>query len=100
GCRRLHGSTSRLMRLSVAAGRVYASTVIITAAVAMIVRPPLADLPQQPVLFAAMIALAAATAAFKVTLPFGTTGSSMPIACAIDVASLLLLGPSETMVVA
>src|SRR5262245_25054046 len=88
------------MRLSAAAGRVFTSTVIVTAAAVMAVRPPLTDIPQQPVLFAVMIALAAATAAFKVTLPFAATGSGLPVACAVDVASLLLLGPRETMVVA
>jgi diguanylate cyclase (GGDEF)-like protein/putative nucleotidyltransferase with HDIG domain len=88
------------MRLSAAAGRVFASTVIVTAGAVMAVRPPLTEIPHQPVLFAAMIALAAITAALKVTLPFAPTGSSMPVACAVDVASLLLLGPRETMVVA
>jgi diguanylate cyclase (GGDEF)-like protein/putative nucleotidyltransferase with HDIG domain len=88
------------MRLSVAAGRVYTTSVIVMGALVVAVRPPLADLPQQAVLFAAMIALAAATAAFKVTLPLGTSSSAMPVSCAIDVASLLLLGPGETMIVA
>jgi diguanylate cyclase (GGDEF)-like protein/putative nucleotidyltransferase with HDIG domain len=88
------------MRLSAAAGRVFAASVIVMAAVVVAVRPPLADLPQQAILFAAMIALASATAALKVTLPFGTSTSPLPVSCAIDVASLLLLGPRETMVVA
>jgi diguanylate cyclase (GGDEF)-like protein/putative nucleotidyltransferase with HDIG domain len=88
------------MRLSVAAGRVFAASVIVMAAVVAAVRPPLADVPQQAVLFASMIALASATAALKVTLPFGTSNSPLPVSCAIDVASLLLLGPGETMVVA
>jgi diguanylate cyclase (GGDEF)-like protein/putative nucleotidyltransferase with HDIG domain len=88
------------MRLSAAAGRVYAASVIVMGAVVMALRPPLADIPQQPVLFAVMIAIAAATAAFKVTLPLGTSGSAMPASCAVDIASLLLLGPRETMIVA
>jgi diguanylate cyclase (GGDEF)-like protein/putative nucleotidyltransferase with HDIG domain len=88
------------MRLSVAAGRVFAASVIVMAAVVVAVRPPLADIPQQAVLFASMIALASATAALKVTLPFGTSNSPLPVSCAIDVASLLLLGPGQTMVVA
>jgi diguanylate cyclase (GGDEF)-like protein/putative nucleotidyltransferase with HDIG domain len=88
------------MRLSAAAGRVFAASVIVMAAVVVAIRPPLADLPQQAVLFASMIALASATAALKVSLPFGSSNSPLPVSCAIDVASLLLLGPSETMVVA
>jgi diguanylate cyclase (GGDEF)-like protein/putative nucleotidyltransferase with HDIG domain len=88
------------MRLSAAAGRVFTASVIATAAIVVTLRPPLADLPHEAVLFAAMIGLAAATAAFKVTLPFGTNGSAMPVSCAIDIASLLLLGSRQTMVVA
>jgi diguanylate cyclase (GGDEF)-like protein/putative nucleotidyltransferase with HDIG domain len=88
------------MRLSAAAGRVYAASVIVMGAVVMALRPPLADIPQQPVLFAVMIALAATTAAFKVTMPLGTSSSAMPASSAIDIASLLLLGPRETMIVA
>src|SRR5580765_4840324 len=89
------------MRLSAAASRVYVASVIVMGAVVVAVHPPLiTELPQQPVLFAAMIALAAATAAFKLTLPLAATGTAMPASCAVDVASLLLLGPRETMVVA
>src|SRR5215813_1300039 len=88
------------MKLSVAAGRVYTASVIVMAAVVVAVRPPIGDAPQQAVLFAAMIALAAFTATLRVTLPLGTNDSSLPVSCAIDVASLVLLGPRETMVVA
>jgi diguanylate cyclase (GGDEF)-like protein/putative nucleotidyltransferase with HDIG domain len=88
------------MKLSVAAGRVYTASVIVMAAVVVAIRPPIGDAPQQAVLFAAMIALAAFTAALRVTLPLGTNDSSLPVSCAIDVASLVLLGPRETMVVA
>jgi diguanylate cyclase (GGDEF)-like protein/putative nucleotidyltransferase with HDIG domain len=80
---------------------VYVASVIAMGAVVIAVHPPLlTELPQQPVLFAAMIALAAATAAFKMTLPLASSGTAMPASCAVDVASLLLLGPRETMVVA
>ena len=88
------------MRLSAAAGRVYAISVIAMGAAVVAMRPPLADVPPQPVLFAVIIALAAVTAAFKVTLPLATSSSAMPASCAVDVASLLILGPRETMVVA
>ena len=88
------------MRLSAAASRVYVASVIVMGAVVVAVRPPLTELPQQPVLFAVMIALAAVTAAFKLSLPLASSGSAMPVSCAVDIASLLLLGPRETMVVA
>jgi diguanylate cyclase (GGDEF)-like protein/putative nucleotidyltransferase with HDIG domain len=80
--------------------RIYVASVIIAAAVVVAVRSQFADLPEQPVLFAVMIALAAATAAFKVTLPLSSASAAMPASGAVDVASLLLLGPSETMFVA
>jgi diguanylate cyclase (GGDEF)-like protein/putative nucleotidyltransferase with HDIG domain len=88
------------MRLSAAAGRVFTATVILMGAGLVAVRSPFADPPQQPVLFAAMLALAAATAALKVTLPLATGGSALPVSCAVDIASLLLLGPRDTLVVA
>ena len=54
----------------------------------------------QPFLFLALLALATASAALKVTLPLTTSGSTMSVSYAVDFASLLLLGPHETMLVA
>ena len=51
-------------------------------------------------LFAALIVLASASAALKVTLPLTTSGSTMSVSSAVDFAALLLVGPHETMVVA
>src|SRR6185436_5817148 len=51
-------------------------------------------------LFLALLALATASAALKVTLPLTTSGSTMSVSYAVDFASLLLLGPHETMLVA
>jgi diguanylate cyclase (GGDEF)-like protein/putative nucleotidyltransferase with HDIG domain len=54
----------------------------------------------RPILFLFLMLLASATAALKVTLPLTTSGSTMSVSYAIDFASLLLLGPHETMLVA
>jgi diguanylate cyclase (GGDEF)-like protein/putative nucleotidyltransferase with HDIG domain len=82
------------------AGRVYVASVIVAGAIVMAVCLPLADFTHQPILFAALVALASAAAALKVTLPLTTSGSTMSVSYAVDFASLLLLGPHETMVVA
>jgi diguanylate cyclase (GGDEF)-like protein/putative nucleotidyltransferase with HDIG domain len=54
----------------------------------------------QPWLFAGLLLLSSATAALKVHLPLTTSDSTMSVSYAVDFASLLLLGPNETMVVA
>ena len=82
------------------AGRVYVASVIIAGAIVMAVCLPLADFTRQPVLFAALVILASASAALKVTLPLTTSGSTMSVSYAVDFAALLLLGPHETVVVA
>jgi diguanylate cyclase (GGDEF)-like protein/putative nucleotidyltransferase with HDIG domain len=53
-----------------------------------------------PVLFAVLLATSAITSAFKVSLPLAKSGSTMSVSYAVDFASLLLLGPNETMLVA
>ena len=54
----------------------------------------------RPILFFALMALSMATAALKVHLPLTTSGSTMSVSYAVDFASLLLLGPHETTLVA
>ena len=54
----------------------------------------------QPLLFLTLMVLATATAALKVTLPLTMSGSTMSVSYAVDFASLLLLGPHNTMLVA
>ena len=44
--------------------------------------------------------LSSATAALKVKLPLTTSSSTMSVSYAVDFASLLLIGPHETMLVA
>src|SRR5437762_4759505 len=82
------------------AGRVYVALVILAGAIVMAISLPLADFTHQPVLFAALVALASGFAALKVTLPLTTSGSTMSVSYAVDFAALLLLGPHEAMVVA
>jgi diguanylate cyclase (GGDEF)-like protein/putative nucleotidyltransferase with HDIG domain len=82
------------------AARLYVASVIAAGAIVMAVCLPRVDISQQPVLFVALVAIASASAALKVTLPITTSGSTMSVSYAVDFASLLLLGPHATMVVA
>jgi diguanylate cyclase (GGDEF)-like protein len=54
----------------------------------------------EPLLFVTLILLSLGTAALKVTLPLTTSGSTLSVSYAVNFASLLLLGPHETMIVA
>ena len=53
-----------------------------------------------PVLFGVLLLASSLTSAFKVGLPLAREGSTMSVSYAVDFASLLLLGPHETMLVA
>jgi diguanylate cyclase (GGDEF)-like protein/putative nucleotidyltransferase with HDIG domain len=53
-----------------------------------------------PVLFGVLLVASSLTSAFKVGLPLARGGSTMSVSYAVDFASLLLLGPHETMSVA
>ncbi len=87
-----------MSRLPLAA-RIYVGSVIAAGAVLLGVCLPYARF-DQPLLFAALMALSCATASLKVYLPLTTGGSTMSVSYAVDFASLLLLGPHETMIVA
>src|SRR5205823_6163465 len=54
----------------------------------------------QPILFAVLLVLSSATATLKVQLPLLTSSSTMSVSYAVDFASLLLLGPHATMLIA
>ena len=54
----------------------------------------------QPLLFAALLLLSSISSVFKVSLPLSRSGSTMSVSYAVDFASLLLIGPHETMLVA
>jgi diguanylate cyclase (GGDEF)-like protein/putative nucleotidyltransferase with HDIG domain len=82
------------------AGRVYVGFVIAAGAVVFALCLPKALLTPQPLLFLALVTTASATAALKVTLPLNIGGSTMSVSYAVDFASLLLLGPQATSVVA
>jgi diguanylate cyclase (GGDEF)-like protein/putative nucleotidyltransferase with HDIG domain len=81
-------------------GRLYIASVILAGAAVLAFCLRHADFFHQPVLLAALIALATITAALNLTLPFTASGSAMSVAYAVDFASLLLLGPHKAMVVA
>ena len=51
-------------------------------------------------LFLLLLTLSSITSIFKVTLPLARSGSTLSVSYAVDFASLLLLGPHETMIVA
>ena len=53
-----------------------------------------------PYLFIALLLLSSITSVFKVNLPLTGRSSTMSVSYAVDFASLLLLGPNETMIVA
>jgi diguanylate cyclase (GGDEF)-like protein/putative nucleotidyltransferase with HDIG domain len=53
-----------------------------------------------PALFLVLLASSSLASALKVSLPLTTSGSTMSVSYAVDFASLLLLGPDETMIVA
>ena len=81
------------------AARFYVGAVIVIGLVLMVVRLPDATF-SQPGLFVALLLLSSLTAALKVHLPLTTSGSTMSVSYAVDFASLLLIGPHETMLVA
>jgi hypothetical protein len=51
-------------------------------------------------LFFVLLLLSSITSVFKVNLPLARRSSTMSVSYAVDFASLLLLGPHETMIVA
>jgi diguanylate cyclase (GGDEF)-like protein/putative nucleotidyltransferase with HDIG domain len=81
------------------AGRRYVTSVIVAGAMLLLVCLPQARF-EQPFVFLALLILSSASAALKVYLPLTTSGSTMSVSYAVDFASLLLLGPHETMLVA
>ncbi|MCC7417735.1 MAG: diguanylate cyclase [Acidobacteria bacterium] len=82
-----------------AAGRRFVSAVIVSGAALLLMTLPRLELREPPV-FLALLFLSSATASLKVHLPLTTSGSTMSVSYAVDFASLLLLGPHETMLVA
>ncbi len=81
------------------AARVYVRLVVVAGAALLLACLPLARF-DQPFVFLALLSLSSASAALKVQLPLTTSGSTLSVSYAVDFASLLLLGPHETMLVA
>ncbi len=81
------------------AARLFVTAVIIAGTIMLGVCVPCAHF-RQPLLLLALMLVSSASARLKVTLPLTTSGSTMSVSYAVDFASLLLLGPHETMLVA
>ncbi len=79
--------------------RVYVAAGIALGAVLLVVCSLHLTFPS-PLLFLAMLVLSSATSGLKVNLPLDRSGSTMSVSYAVDFASLLLLGPNPTMLVA
>src|SRR5262245_18186305 len=79
--------------------RLYVVGVIVIGIALLIVSVPQSTF-EQPLLFIALLVMSSASAALKVHLPLTTSGFTMSVSYAVDFASLLLLGPHETMLVA
>ena len=80
------------------AARVYVCVVIAAGAALLIAFFP--THVGNPFLFLALLLLSSVTSVFKVNLPLARRSSTMSVSYAVDFASLLLLGPNETMIVA
>ena len=80
--------------------RLYLGAVVAAGLALMMARLPGALRFEQPAAFVALLILSSMTAALKVHLPLTTNGSTMSIAYGVDLASLLLLGPDQAMLVA
>jgi diguanylate cyclase (GGDEF)-like protein/putative nucleotidyltransferase with HDIG domain len=79
--------------------RIFVSSVIAVGAVLLAYFFPLNSF-REPSLFLLLLMLSSITSVFKVNLPLARSGSTMSVSYAVDFASLLLLGPNETMIVA
>jgi diguanylate cyclase (GGDEF)-like protein/putative nucleotidyltransferase with HDIG domain len=87
-----------MTRLPLAA-RLYVGSVIAAAVVILAVILPKTTF-DNPWLFVGLLLVSSFTSAFKVSLPLAKSGSTMSVSYAVDFASLLLLGPDQTMLVA
>ncbi|MSO36329.1 MAG: diguanylate cyclase [Acidobacteria bacterium] len=79
--------------------RIYIGATIAIGALLVVLLGPKSTFAS-PLLFSALLLTSAITSAFKVSLPLAKSGSTMSVSYAVDFASLLLLGPNETMLVA
>src|SRR5688500_10796747 len=87
------------MRALPLSARLYVGATIAVGTVLVVWLGPRSDFSNIP-LFVALLLTSAITTAFKVSLPLAKSGSTMSVSYAVGFASLLLLGPNETMLVA
>ena len=78
--------------------QLYVSAVIAVGAVLLAVFFPLHSFPHAW-WFLALLLLSSVASAFKVNLPLARSGSTMSVSYAVDFLSLIMLGPSQTMIV-
>jgi diguanylate cyclase (GGDEF)-like protein/putative nucleotidyltransferase with HDIG domain len=81
------------------AARVYVCTIIAVGAALLVAFFP-THFFGNVYLFMGLLLLSSVTSVFKVNLPLARRSSTMSVSYAVDFASLLLLGPNETMIVA
>ncbi|MBE3132286.1 MAG: diguanylate cyclase [Acidobacteria bacterium] len=79
--------------------RIYVAGVVAIGAVLLVVCVPQARFAH-PTAFVVLLALSSLTSAFKINLPLPGSGSTMSVSYTVDFASLLLMGPNETMLLA
>src|ERR671918_2469636 len=79
--------------------RLYVGATIAIGATLVVLLGPRSNFDNVP-LFIVLLLTSAITSAFKVSLPLAKSGSTMSVSYAVDFASLLLLGPNQTMLVA
>jgi diguanylate cyclase (GGDEF)-like protein/putative nucleotidyltransferase with HDIG domain len=82
------------------AARLFVCTVIAIGAVLLVSFLPLRTPQPTWMWMLLLLTLSSVTSVFKVSLPLARSGSTMSVSYAVDFASLLLLGPNETMIVA
>src|SRR5262245_24187500 len=87
------------MKMLPVAARVYVCTIIALGGVLLVANFP-TQVIDKPWLFLALLFLSSLTSVFKVNLPLARRSSTMSVSYAVDFASLLLLVPNETMLVA
>ena len=82
------------------AARVFVSGVVAVGALLLVYFFPLDSFRSPNLFLLLLLLLSSITSVFKVNLPLARSGSTMSVSYAVDFASLLLLGPNETMIVA
>src|ERR1700674_1385934 len=81
------------------AARVYVTVCIASGAFLLAAFFPVHNF-SHPAWFVALLLVSSITSAFKVSLPLARSGSTMSVSYAVDFLSLIILGPSQTMIVA